>query len=280
MTLESLATWLSQITPWSNIVLVGAAIYFLWLTFKGGEHGRTHEDALEKGKELGSNLGGWLKDKGMIPFTKEHREKFGRIGGKYGKRAFKRTLNEFILDKNEYKLIEELEKSFLNTEIEKTKAEASTKETDFENCKKKAEELNKIANKAYKKWKGVKQKTFRQQRAINDVINQLKKIDEIDPAKIQEVQAEEAKILKDHEDTEKALKVIATESELLVKVAEEACEQKTASKPPVFDATSAQNKLKAMNVSNIPSEIKICKDKQESVLKILTDVGQKIQKLL
>ncbi len=288
MALEDLAGWLAQITPWSNIALVGAAIYFLWLTFKGGEHGRGHEEALEKSKEAGRALGSWLKGKGAIPFTEEHREKFGRIGGKYGKRAFSRTMSEIIVERKEYQRIEDLsaEVELVNKDKIAVQAKATTKK-EFSAFESKAAKLKKYAEKVYKYWKKVKRTTFRQQVVVNDVIAQLSKIPDIDTDKVKELKAIETRILTQHKATEEKLEKAVAEIELLEDAAKQASAAfgstmvlGAASSLPA--AKAALNKVDLNNVKALIDEcIELQGDKTNTgVLSELTAIAKEVKSLL
>ncbi|MBI2145956.1 hypothetical protein HYU22_01285 [Candidatus Woesearchaeota archaeon] len=59
MGLVELQYWVNIIVSWSHLILVGAAIYFLWLIFKGGTEGTSHKDAWGIGSKTGRAL--WEK---------------------------------------------------------------------------------------------------------------------------------------------------------------------------------------------------------------------------
>lgn len=56
MGLAELQYWVDIIVSWSHLILVGAAIYYLWLTFKGGTEGTTDKETWGIGSKVGRSL--------------------------------------------------------------------------------------------------------------------------------------------------------------------------------------------------------------------------------
>ena len=119
MALLDFALIIDQIETYAHLVLFIAAIYYLWLIFKGGTEGTTHKEAWGLGADKGKAAVGWLKEKGHIPFTKEHQEKYKRIGGKHTKRTFEFEMLEFLREEKELKIMQEIKKEVDEINVEK-----------------------------------------------------------------------------------------------------------------------------------------------------------------
>jgi len=289
MVLEKLAEAVLQFVDGGVTILVVMLFYegYRWIAV-GNETGAVADG--------GRRAADWLKEKGVVPFTKEHREKYGRIGGKYSKRAFSMLMMQFQREKIEYKLIVDLKDKVKNITKDKTAVQALAPaappdpDTDLVKVEKLKDDVviaRKEATEIFKKWRRIKSTTFKHQTEIKRVIKQLRNLPDTDLNKIKDLETEEDMILKRHEDTKneiQSLKQLIIDFE---KAAEEATKQVTTGTAPIFDLVAARNKLIAFDFSD---GNKICNRLEKlqgqgsptnpGVLKLLAAITVNIKKLL
>ena len=249
-----LSEWVNVIVDWSNAILGIVAIYFLWRTIAGTGGGTK---AAEWGLSGAAGAGGWLKSKGAVPFTKEHREKYGDY--KVSKRAFKLEMDGYIRDKNELALMESAQKrvdelSAKKSTLEKMPATTVDAREQFE----KFEEEVKAARTAVKRetegWhkmgRWYRRKWPRYIKQTDDVIKELEANREISAEKINKIKSLQNDVLVLHQDTQKNVQELDALMEGLEKAAAEAVAQWKSHK--IFDPRIAKKALSSFDFRSAP----------------------------
>lgn len=202
------ADLINSIEEYAYLVLVVTAGYYLWLTFKGGTEGSTHEKAWGLGKDAGKSL--WKKGGDLMGLTKESKEKKKVV--RKAKREKTALLNEYIEEQKEIGLINDAEKKLTVfdgvvvvgiTAASTKKAAVTSSYDDLLNATKDAE----------KEIRRLKSRTWRQERRAKALIEELEDDKLIDASKLSGIKAKEAQILKLHDDLNKRLDVIMAELE-------------------------------------------------------------------
>ncbi len=201
MALESFAEWLSQITPWSNLVLVPVAAYYLWKTFSGGE---------ESKGVWGLGAEGLDKIKNATPWGKEGKEK-KRVETK-AKREKTALLNNYIEEEKELHLLGDAEKKLI-TFYDVVDVGISAVNTKKDTITKSYGNLLNAAKDAEKEIRKLKSRTWRQEKRAKALIEELEDDKLVDASKLTGIKAKEADILKLHDDLNKRLDTIMTELE-------------------------------------------------------------------
>lgn len=207
MALIEFAEVINAIEEYAYFVLLAVALYYLWLTFKGGTEGEAHKKAWGIGAEGGKGL--WSKTGGKL-WGKEAKEKKKVI--RKAKREKTALLNEYIDEQKEIGLINDAEKKLTAfdgvvvvgiTAASTKKAAVTSSYDDLLNATKDAEkEIGRL-----------KSRTWRQERRAKALIEELEDDKLIDASKLKDIKAKEAQILKLHDDLNKKLDVIMAELE-------------------------------------------------------------------
>lgn len=215
MVLEELAKGMLKFVDWIVYILIIMLIWEIFRFIAGGE-GKAGEKLGAVGA-AGGKLGGWLKDKGVVPFTEERKEK----KEKEVKKAKKKTLKEIADDKGEYECLDEICEEIAGIKGTVSKMpQVSVGNINNDNKKeavkvvKQLFKLQKRINHTKKKWNKVSRDTFKQQTEVRKLIEYLKEI-EVDRGDLEELSIEENLILKKHKQTENKLNELKEEIDRL-----------------------------------------------------------------
>ncbi|MBT3298177.1 hypothetical protein HN385_04585 [archaeon] len=293
--LGDFGTWIDWISSYAYMVLVIAWIYFLWKVISPGDSSGT--DSWTSGGETGKKIFNWAKERGHVPFTDEHVDKYGRLadplGGRHTKRSFRLLMHEIVAEKNELKLVKSIQTKVKNLTINKTALEALPAANPHDDSNAKFQQFvndvyatRKELNKSYNKWKSVKRTTFKHQTEIRRVIKKLEKHSDIDMDRVEAVKVKENLILGHHKDTEIKLKDLKTLIQKLDRVGKEAWGH-VGPAPVPYDLTTAQSVLTGFDFSSgntIVNRIVRTQDQgtatQPGVLKLLTSLSVDIRDLM
>ena len=270
------------IETYAHLILMVAAIYYLWLIVVGGQ-GETGSMFGSAGRGLGS-VGGWLKDKGAVPFTREHREKFKRFGGKYTKRGFDVALSQKIVDHKLKQRMVTVKNDVTTLDAAKTalEGEAPVNPVTDENKVKAFEVMVKKSlsdlSKEWNTWRRV-DSTFRRtyptyMKMIKKMKKSLAKDSQADATMVSELQILEEKVLKQHVETKTHIANLKAMLEDL--------EQKTESALSAvdgagnFDLVAAQGVLATSTFIGAPAIAQECEDIQEQIETDLNDIISRV----
>ena len=209
--LMNFAEMVNAIETYAHLILIVAAIYYLWLLVVGGQ-GKTGEKARTVGgwgADKATGLGGWFKDKGLVPFTKEKKERDNRKWGQ----AFHATMNEKIANDD---LLGKMKK--VKRDVEGLKAGKEALASDTYHLLNPKTDLKKFIDlfndtvdalrdlrKEAKKWKRVSRVNYRaypkQMAHARWARKMSNKVKGLDGDKLQEIVVLEREIIAKHEDT-------------------------------------------------------------------------------
>ncbi len=208
-------------------------------------------------------LFGWLKGKGAVPFTKEHRERFGGIP--HSKRAFELEMGELIREKEELQVMEKIKADVEVLERTHTHLQslADTDPHGEDQIKAFGGEVHAAIDdvqKATRLWSGVKRTTFKHQQNMKVVIDYLEKDRNIAASDINKLRVQEGLILKLHQDSETTRNALVKELESLRAIVEKSLRVTPKMVPPpapgakgglIFDVAAAKTELSKFKFSNV-----------------------------
>lgn len=192
MTLLDWAAWIDTLETYAHLVLGIIAVYYLWLTLKGGEDAGPKVWGL--GKEVGDKVWGGVKN-------------LGRNIQRKSKRDEAKTLREFYEEKKELQQVEPIPDAVHNaiTLIAQTVLEGQIKKSRFKDIQNHVDAITEDVEKAQREFRQVKRSTYRQQVETKRLLTVLRQEKSIDGSEVQEIEALEKEVLKKHDETEKAL---------------------------------------------------------------------------
>lgn len=204
MVLIDFATLIDSIEEYAYLVLVIVAIYYLWLTIKGGA------DQGPKVWGMTKEAGGKIADLG---------KGIGRAVARTAKRDEAKTLREYYQEKEELKKIEPLPDKVNNTItiLLQTRNDGGVTHNRWYAVRKYFSDLSDDIDKAIQEFRQVKKFTYRQQVETKRLINLMRKEKKITDADLTELTTMEGTILTEHKATEEKLRTAQLELEKVVR---------------------------------------------------------------
>lgn len=256
-------TWVDQLTNYAYLILFGFGIYLVYKLIAPSV-----KKAGSVSWGLSKNGAGKAKD-----FVNGHLEKSMR-------NMMTKSLREYVLEKDELKLLNSVEDGFdeLENYADDILAGAPLKDKPIEKTISIADGVESRIRRALKKFKAIKKRTWRQQRGMEGLLKELKKQN----MKTDEIEALESNILKLHDDTKKILDKVATDFPNTItnyigeKLEELVIEDvkvgmRDPSFPQIRGKPAHQDTLKVVTVALKPfrAELEEAVKKQEEVIKTL-----------
>jgi len=217
MTFDLFATVTEQIVEWISLLLAVILVYYGWLIIKDPA-----KTAAEAGLEGGSKLGGWLKGKGYVPFTKEHKEKYGNY--EISKRAFKLEMDGYTRDSDELKKMEKVMRYVAELQSKKNKLERGRIDApkDFKKFLVEVKAVNVAFEEETKGWtresKWYRRRWPEYMSKMGKVIKELEANKEIDADTIDQIKVAENKVMALHDKTKEKIAALQSLMGELLKV--------------------------------------------------------------
>src|SRR3989338_444375 len=204
MAMMDFAALVDSIEEYAYLILVAVAIYYLWLTIKGGE------DQGPKVWGMAKGAGSKLADLG---------KGVGRAVARTAKRDEAKTLREYYEEKKELKEIESLPDRVHDTItiLLQTRNEGQVIGFRWRDVEQHFGELSNDIDKAITEFRQVKKFTYRQQVETKRLISLLRKEKKITDADLTELTAIESSILTEHKETETKLRSAQLELETVIR---------------------------------------------------------------
>jgi len=255
-----------------SIVNYGVTFITLMLIYEIGRFVVGPKKAEELPGEVAGGIKSWfggLKSKGHLPGTEEHAEKKKRDK----KNALELAVGEFVAEKAELAVMEKVKEEITDLITEKGRLQGLAvtyphAESEFRRFEDAVKRVHKDAEAETYLWRGsltsssIIRSTFKTQKAINKLIDDVKKMGGVPASTINELRADESKILALHKETGTKVKQLLAELDQFKDVAVDAAgtvRVHTPSPGPYgtspgalgFDTAAAKSKLMRFNIAVI-----------------------------